>query len=79
MEIEEIKDALFRILIFNGLDDVQRTLLAHTCHFKRLNSRQGECFLPAVTKLRDGERLSEVKLKCSGYRTLLWRIPPPRY
>ncbi|MEO1884288.1 MAG: hypothetical protein ABGX71_12100 [Methyloprofundus sp.] len=35
MEIEEIKDALFRILIFNGLDDVQRTLLVHTCHFKR--------------------------------------------
>ena len=37
MEIEEIKDILSRTSIFNGLDEVQRTLIAHICHFKQYN------------------------------------------
>lgn len=35
MEIEEINEVLSRTAIFNGLDSVQKTILAHTCHLKK--------------------------------------------
>lgn len=38
MEVEAIKDVLSRTLIFHGLGDVQRALLAHVCNFKQYNA-----------------------------------------
>lgn len=34
MEIEETSEVLSRTAIFNGLDNVQKTILAQTCHLK---------------------------------------------